>query len=110
MEVREFFYQTRSCDCCRNEQLESLYSFEHTAITSKSRWMFKVHDVICPQCGFVFVSPSPSPDQLLEYYSETFVKYQEQQLDFAVSKRINFIKETVRPSFRTTFLELGAHN
>jgi SAM-dependent methyltransferase len=110
MVVQKFKYEPRLCECCGSNELEPLYNFDYVAYTSTKKWQFVVNDVICQNCGFVFVSPVPSANQLLDYYSDAFAKYKGQMLDFNSSKRITFIGTWVKPHLRKTFLELGAHN
>lgn len=109
MQLQQFQYTPRNCECCGGNDLQSLYNFQHTAVTSRRRWQFIVNDVICRKCGFVFVSPSPDSDQLLAYYAETYSKYQCQLQDFDSSKRIDFITSCLAQETRGVFLELGSH-
>ena len=71
--------------------------------------MFEVRNVICKNCGFVFVSPAPDEFELIKYYNDSFTKHAEQSLDYNIEKRKKIILEFVSRDSKT-FLEVGSNS
>jgi hypothetical protein len=104
-----FTYYQRSCESCGNTEVKPLYGFDYLAHTTGPSWLFKVQNVICQNCGFVFVSPAPVPSELLKYYEMSYAKFTGQQLDYDVEKRLEVIAEWGSSSRNKSFYEIGAH-
>ena len=97
----------RNCDQCGSSDFELLWQYHHLTKTRNRRWTFDVRNVICKSCGFIFTSPCLEESCLMEYYSDSFSKFQEQKLDYDVSKRVKVIEEFCLD--RSLFLEIGAN-
>ncbi|MGD1151779.1 MAG: methyltransferase domain-containing protein [Syntrophales bacterium] len=90
-------YQNRSCDCCLEaSNTEELWKFKYAACGRSDRYQFDVRNVICCDCGFVFVSPAPTSESLAQYYSDTFPLWENLKLDFNVGTRLEFIRKHTR--------------
>ncbi|WP_256735743.1 methyltransferase domain-containing protein [Leptospira santarosai] len=100
--------QIRLCPCCLSQDFESLWSYEYDTKTLTKNWHFNIHNVICRECGFVFVSPAPDSQILLQYYEDSFSTFTSQPLDYDYEKRLYVIKKYVGGN-RGVFLELGAN-
>jgi len=109
MSINHFTYVPRVCEVCGNNDLEELYCFDYTASTTGPSWLFRVRDVICRNCGFVFVAPAPDTKQLVAYYEKSYAKFKGQQLDYNVNKRIEVILKWFRKVGSSSFYEIGAH-
>ncbi|WP_081098161.1 methyltransferase domain-containing protein [Leptospira borgpetersenii] len=99
--------QKRPCPCCVSEDFESLWSYEHITKTRTKCWLFRVHNVICKKCGFVFASPAADSQVLLQYYQDSLSTFMGQTLDYDFEKRINIIKRYKKEG--GTYLEIGAN-
>lgn len=98
---------TRKCEQCSNDDFEPLWRFEHLARTRNKTWLFDVRMVICKVCGFVCTSPSLDEKHVMNFYADSFSKFQEQRLDYDVSNRIKIIEDFCVN--RSLFLEIGAN-
>lgn len=70
--VFELDYSQRACECCGSQETESLWLFAHFARTQSGYYAFRMENVICPQCGFVYVPNSPTDATLEVYYNDTY--------------------------------------
>jgi len=61
-----------------------------------------VHNVICPECGFVYVAPAFTDASLAEYYADSMTYY---KVDYSIENRLSVIE---RYSAGGTYVELGA--
>lgn len=98
----------RNCDCCGKNNFETLWKYQHNTTSRNSNWVFNVTNVICKECGFVFVSPVYKQTTLLEYYKDSYFKFSELKLDYDVNKRLNIINEVINNS-KDVFLEIGGN-
>lgn len=97
----------RNCDQCDSDDFELLWYYKHQTKTRHKRWVFDVKNVICKNCGFIFTSPSLDNRYLMNYYADSFSKFQEQRLDYDVAKRLEVIEKFCL--VRKLFLEIGAN-
>jgi len=95
-------YQNRNCDNCGNDALNSLWHYEREVTARTQKWHFSVNNCICPDCGFVFVSPAPTDESLAAYYADSTTYF---RIDYDISKRVNVIEKHAKGG---TYLELGA--
>jgi hypothetical protein len=98
----------RNCDCCGKNNFETLWKYQYNTRSRNSNWVFNINNVICRECGFVFVSPVYKQATLLEYYEDSFFKFSELKLDYDVNKRLNIINEVINNS-KDVYLEIGAN-
>jgi hypothetical protein len=105
--VLDFSYVSRSCSACGSQNLESLWAYDFITNTISKQWRFKVNNVICKECGFVFVSPSPNGESLLSYYGDSYSKFDGQSIDYDIEKRLNLINQYCPQ--KETFIEIGAN-
>lgn len=97
----------RACPYCLSKDLERVWKYQFNARTKKTLWEFQVNNVICKDCGFVFVSPAPSAQDLSDYYFESYVRYDKQKLDYNPEKRIQFINKNATQ--KELFIEIGSN-
>jgi SAM-dependent methyltransferase len=88
--------ETRACECCGGDQLESLWRHQHIARTRNGAYRFSVNNVICAICGFIFVSPTFSQEGLSAYYADSFPAFHGQELDYDVDLRVRYIERYAR--------------
>jgi len=103
-------YEGRACDICGSSDFEVLYEYEKTAITKSDSFLWRVRNVICKHCGFVFVSPSPIERDLALYYRNSFEKWEGQKLDYSIEKRISTINKLVNSPANKALVEFGGNN
>ncbi|MRR14365.1 methyltransferase domain-containing protein, partial [archaeon] len=104
---KQFAYEARRCECCGGNDLELLWAYDYTSPTRNSLFDFSVRNMICVECGFVFVSPVPEEQDLASYYADSFTYWEGQSLDYDVEKRIAFIREQLGGT--GVFLEIGSN-
>ena len=92
----------RVCDNCGNSAPESLWQYERTVTSRSKKWHFKVNNVICPSCGFVYVAPAYTNAVLGEYYADSATYF---RVDYSIDKRMSVIG---RHATGGTYVELGA--
>lgn len=98
----------RECECCGSNSAEELWSYEYTTPTRQHQFVFPVCNVICQNCGFVYVAPCYASDSLHEYYADSFSAIDGQVADYDVRKRIAFIKRHC--AGHNIFAEIGSNN
>ena len=98
----KILYQNRNCDNCGNDALNPLWQYEREVTARTRKWYFSVNNCICPDCGFVFVSPAPTNESLAAYYADSTTYF---KIDYDISKRVNVIERHAKGG---TYLELGA--
>lgn len=64
-------------------------------MTRNSQWRFRNSITICETCGFTFLSPCFLPEQLTEYYQDSYARFGGQALDFSPEKRLAFIDQVL---------------
>lgn len=99
--------RARDCENCGGSDLEQLWHQFFTARTRLGKFGFEVNNVICRNCGFVFVSPVFDEADLADYYKDSFSAFAGASLDYNVGKRIAFLKN-VTP-IGDLFVEVGAN-
>jgi SAM-dependent methyltransferase len=70
--IFELEYAERGCECCGGIDNEQLWNFVHFARTQSGYYAFRMGNVICLQCGFVYVPNSPTDATLETYYNDTY--------------------------------------
>lgn len=100
--------ENRVCDFCGSKDLESLYEYSHNAITKNNSYLFNINNVICYKCGFVFVSPVYENNTLLNYYADSWSRFDGQRLDYDLNKRLEVIHR-FKESSHVNFIEIGAN-
>lgn len=111
--------EARSCESCGSHDLEILWRYQRFARTQTSNWLFDVSNVICKRCGFIFVSPSPTPECLAAYYADSYSRFSGQKEDFSTENRLQFIQKcldsqqsenrTIQNSQTKTITEIGSN-
>jgi SAM-dependent methyltransferase len=99
--------QERNCENCGGSDLELLWHQSFTARTRAGNYIFDVNNVICRNCGFVFVSPVFHEEDLADYYRESFSAFKDASLDYDVEKRLEFLEAVARKG--AAFVEVGAN-
>lgn len=111
--------QERACDCCGSKDFEEIWNYSLESRTKQNTFLWNVRNVVCRNCGFAFVSPSPTEDALEEYYKDSFSIYSQQTVDFSIENRLHIITKclneidmprTCSPSGAKTFIEIGSNN
>ena len=73
----------------------------------KQVWQWSQRIVLCPRCGFVFASPEPSEQELIEYYADKYPVHE--ILDYSSEKRKEFLEKHLEGRRRGHYLEIGAN-
>lgn len=107
MKANTFSYHQRNCSVCDGGNTEGLWSYDHLTRTRNYYWKFTVNNVICEDCGFVFVSPVPDSDELGRYYQDSIVSYPDQELDYDIDRRLDLIYR--HKNELSVFMELGSN-
>ena len=105
--IIEFSFQERLCEACLSNQLEEIFIFDHVVRTINHKYYFRNRNVICKNCGFVFVSPCPSQKDLTMYYEDTLSKFSYQPPTYNVDKRFNVLIKYGRKD--NSVLEIGGN-
>jgi SAM-dependent methyltransferase len=106
-EMRTIELEQRICECCYSYNFKKLWNNYNIVYSKKYAWEFRLTNVICKNCGFVFVSPAPTKDCLNYYYSDCYVPYRKQKLDYDIDSRIKFITRNLHGTF--SFLDIGSN-
>jgi SAM-dependent methyltransferase len=72
-------------------------------------FLWQVRNVICQDCGFVFVSPCPTETCLKEYYEDSYEYFCGQELDYSIETRIQLIKKYNMKKKNTSYIEIGSN-
>jgi SAM-dependent methyltransferase len=107
---KELEYEKRSCDVCGNDDLEEVWAWESLAATKSHLYNWKIRNVVCPDCGFLFVSPCPTQNSLLDYYGDSFEAWKGQPVDFSTENRIELLKQNIPQKENLTFVEIGGNS
>ncbi len=97
----------RECECCGGSDLESLWRHQFEARTRSGSYLFDTCNVICRDCGFVFVSPAYCDDDLAAYYADAFPTFSDQTLDYDVDLRLALL--TQHDPEPGAFVEVGGN-
>jgi SAM-dependent methyltransferase len=97
----------RNCENCRGNDLEQLWHHSFTARTRSGQYRFDVNNVICRNCGFVFVSPVFDEADLDDYYEGSFGAFVDAAPDYDIEKRLTFLNEVIGGG--DLFVEVGAN-
>lgn len=107
VKARTFYCRDRFCEACGGEDLEMLWKYSHLTRTREAFWEFNVTNVICRDCGFVFVSLVPEDQDLGAYYTDSIGSYVGQDSDYDIGKRLGLLSRFAGPVKR--FVELGSN-
>ena len=99
--------RSRDCENCGGSDLEKLWHQSFTARTRVRKFGFDVNNVICRNCGFVFVSPVFDEVDLGDYYKDSFSAFAGAAPDYDIEKRLTFLKSVA--SQGELFVEVGAN-
>ncbi|TLG77610.1 methyltransferase domain-containing protein [Methylocystis sp. B8] len=99
--------RVRNCESCHGNDLEQLWRQSFTARTRLGQYRFDVNNVICRNCGFVFVSPVFDEADLADYYAGSFSAFAGAAPDYDVAKRLAFLDNVVPRG--DLFIEVGAN-
>ena len=108
MGIKNLIYEKRECDICNSFKLESLWKYKHYSPTEKNTYIWNVNNVKCKNCGFIFVSPVPSPKSLNLYYKHLHSIFLNQDTDYSIIKRLSIIKKHIVK--KKLFLEIGGNS
>ncbi len=108
--MRIIKYEDRNCDLCGGRDLEEIWKYSIKSRTRNDITQWKVRNVICRNCGFAFVSPSPTQKSLESHYADSFELFAGQRPDYSIEKRIALIKKYCIKRRNTTYLEIGSNN
>ncbi len=108
--MKEIQLERRECDCCGSSDLEEIWSYAQKCKTRNKTFLWKVTNVACRNCGFAFVSPSPTIDSLKEYYEDSFSLFSSKTVDYSIENRINIIKKYRAETRAKSYLEIGSNN
>lgn len=104
---RNFKFEQRNCECCGSNDFEDLWKNEQIVKTKNYFWHFKMNNVICNNCGFVFISPVPIANDLTEYYTDCYSYYSLNTISYSIENRISFIKRNITSN--NCFVEIGCN-
>ena len=107
--MKELEYQERPCDVCGSEKLDEVWKYSTQARTKSGSYSWKVRNVICPNCGFTFVSPCPTEESLVEYYGDSFEYWKGQPLDYSIDSRLELLRKMVPTKPNLSFVEVGGN-
>lgn len=62
--------EPRACECCGADDAEILWHYQRLVTARANKWHFDVQNVICRQCGFVYVSPAYTDECLAACYAD----------------------------------------
>ncbi len=102
-----FAYESRECENCGSSRQEELWAYSHDVKTRHRLFRFDVRNVICRDCGFVFVSPVPSAASLQGYYADAYSAPASQLPDYDVERRLACI-DSAGPR-RRLLVEVGSN-
>lgn len=105
--MKNIKYETRSCDCCGSDDLEEIWKYTKTVKPSCDIYTWHVRNVICRQCGFVFVSPVPTEESLKDYYGRTHRLFEGQRLDYSIENRVHVINKYLQDKSEVSYIEVG---
>ncbi len=104
-DITEVGRQDRCCDICGSSLWAKVWSYSRVARARSAAFLWNVDVVICLRCGFCCVSPVPTENSLLEYYSGNFAAFSGQSVDYSVEKRLGVL-DRFAPGER--YVEIGA--
>ncbi len=99
----------RKCDNCHGDSLVDLWNYKTMTKTRSTQWVFRVYNVICKNCGFIFTSPVLNQEYLLKYYRDSFSAVDGQTLDYDIQNRLIVIDKYMSECSNNVYLEIGAN-
>lgn len=93
----------RACECCGSDALEGLWTYSCSKPQRSAVYEFSVSNVICRDCGFVFVSPCFNSEYLARYYDDF---WDIGPVDYSIERRLSLVSRYALEG--GTFLEIGA--
>ena len=100
----------RACDRCDSNDLESVWRYTANARTSGQTYEWEVHNVVCRNCGFAFVSPAPAEADLELYYAESYGTFEGQRIDYSIEKRLMVIRKHACRTGAECFVDIGSND
>ncbi len=107
MSIKKLIYKKRACDHCKSKSSESLWNYKHFSPTTNGTYVWKINNVRCNKCGFIFVSPAPISRSLNAYYKSLHSIFTNQKVDYSISKRLEVIKKF--SINKNSYLEIGGN-
>lgn len=102
-------YFRRSCDCCGSSQKINIWRNKTVSRTRSMLIQWDMNHVVCSQCGFAYVSPSPTQESLTRYYQDSYEYWSGQELDYCMDRRIAFLQQCTDGTTINRFLEIGGN-
>lgn len=107
---KDIEYEDRICDCCGGDILLKLWEYYYSSNTIHNIFNWHVKNVVCQNCGFVFVSPVPSEKSLIEYYSDSYAHVSGSKPDYSVENRMFIINKYRNKNGAKSYIEIGSNN
>lgn len=89
--------EARSCELCRGQDLDLLWSNRSIVRKTDFAYQFRVHVVVCRTCGFCFTSPSAKADDLQQYYADGLSSYKGIGLAYSIERRLSILEKYRAP-------------
>jgi hypothetical protein len=83
--------ESRACENCGGVRFDPLWRQQVQTWTREAQYIFDVNNVICGDCGFVFVSPVFAEEDLTGYYRNSFAAYEKAEPDYSIENRLKLI-------------------
>ena len=107
--MKHIEYVDRNCDVCGSGSLDQIMACTTKARTRSDSYLWKISNVVCRDCGFAFVSPAPSQESLVEYYTDCFPYFPGEAIEFSTENRLALLRRHIRPNSRPRFVEVGSN-
>lgn len=101
----EMTLETRICEGCGSNDLESVWSNQSVVRRATATWIFPVRVVVCRKCGFCFASPGPALDDLNRYHADSLSGYKGIRVPYSIDCRVQVLTRYSLPT--GTFAEIG---
>lgn len=98
----------RVCECCGSNSYEPLWNNRFITETRNLTWNFNMSNVICKNCGFVYVSAVPNEESLNLYYGDSWTAFSGQKQDCDIEARLNLFTDFLNKD--SIFVEVGSSN
>jgi len=101
----EIGLEPRVCECCGSDDLNPVWSNQSIVKKATSSYLFRIHVVVCRQCGFCFNSPCPTLHDLRHYYADGLSGCKDISLPYSIGHRVSVLERYGVPS--GVFVEIG---
>lgn len=95
--MKKFELVARSCNACGSVEADEVWRYDHVARGRTSDYQFDIRNVVCRNCGFVFVSPCPPQAQLDAYYADCYAHFAGQTPTSDIETRARNIRAFAAP-------------